>query len=208
MTLPPPRRPRLVWRVYAFAAVMSIAMMIVLVVLPRYTRGARYLEPQAALFQYLVDRISLKNPEQFTETMVRIEARVRGKLSLFDAAGKMVRTNVTPPLEAASRAELRDLKTGKWSLSTGRIVVRSDDNTLVGVYHPNRPGFPWGYVLPLGAVMLLVVGAASVWFARRLASPLDQLASAARRFGEGDTSSRAKLDRDDELGDVGRAFGL
>lgn len=200
------RRPRLVWRVYTFAALMSIGIMVVLLVLPRYIRGARYLEPQAALVQYLVERLSLKEPVKFAQTMDRVEARLRGRLSLFDANGNLVRTNVDPPLSRASRDEVADLKTSKWSLSTGRIVVRSDDGTLVGVYHPNRPGFPWDYVLPLGGVVLILVGAASIWFVRRLAQPMDQLATAARRFGEGDTSARAKLDRDDEIGDVGRAF--
>jgi signal transduction histidine kinase len=45
-----------------------------------------------------------------------------------------------------------------------------------------------------------------VWFARKLAKPLDELATAARRFGAGDTAARAALERRDELGDVGRAF--
>lgn len=201
-----PRRPRLVWRVYTFAALMSIGLMVVLLVLPRYIRGARYLEPQAALVQYLVERLSLKKPDEFAATMSRIEARLRGKLSLFDAQGGLVRTNIEPPLEHATVEEIADLRTSKWSLSTGRIVVRSDDGTLIGIYHPNRPGFPWDYVLPLGGVVLVIVGAASFWFVRRLARPMDQLASAARRFGEGDRGARANLGRDDEIGDVGRAF--
>src|SRR5437763_1022379 len=53
---------------------------------------------------------------------------------------------------------------------------------------------------------LVVVAGATLWFTRRLVRPLDQLADAARRFGAGDTTARAKLSRDDELGDVGRAF--
>ncbi|MGE3760688.1 MAG: ATP-binding protein [Kofleriaceae bacterium] len=203
---PRPRRARLVWRVYAFAALMSIGIMIALLVLPRYIRGARYLEPQAALVQYLVERLSLKKPVQFAATMERVEARLRGRLTLFDQAGHVVRTNVDPPLDKATKHELADLRTSKWSLSTGRIVVRSDDGTLIGVYHPNRPGFPWDYVLPLGGIVLVLVGAASIWFVRRLAQPMDQLATAARRFGEGDTAARANLGRDDELGDLGRAF--
>jgi signal transduction histidine kinase len=61
-------------------------------------------------------------------------------------------------------------------------------------------------VLPLGAMILLLVGAWSVWFSRRLALPLDRLAQAARRFGAGDTTARANVHRADEVGDVGRAF--
>jgi len=201
-----PSRRRLVLRVYAFAAALSIAIMAALLVLPRYVRGARYLEPHAALLQYMVERWSLKEPARFEATIARIEPRLRGKLSIFTADGRLLRTTVDPPLSGPTADERASLRTEKWALSTGRIVVRSDDRTMLAVYRPNRPGFPWGYVLPMGAGMLVLVGAASVWFARRLALPLEQLATAARSFGAGDTAARAQLARNDELGDVGRAF--
>jgi signal transduction histidine kinase len=54
--------------------------------------------------------------------------------------------------------------------------------------------------------VLLVVGLATLWFSRRLVRPLDSLAMAAQKFGAGDTAARARLHRDDELGDVGKAF--
>src|SRR6185295_17201153 len=141
----------------------------------------------------LIERWSVKNREQLDEAMARIETRLRGKLSLFDASGKLLRTNIDPavdaPLDPPTAAETRALAHAKWSLSWGRIVVRSDDGSLIGVYAPNRPGFPWSYVLPLGAMVLVLVGIASIWFARRLARPLGQLARAARRFGAGDTAA-------------------
>ncbi len=197
---------RLVLRVYGFAVVLSLAITLALLVLPRYTRGASYLEPHAALLQHMVDRWSLKQPAQFAEGMKRIETRLRGKLTLYNSRGGIEWTNVDPALEIPDEDERIELRHSKWTLATGRIVVRSDDSTLLAVYHPNRPGFPWSYVVPMGLGILLVVGAASVWFSRRLARPLDQLATAARRFGDGDTSARAKLDRVDELGQVGKAF--
>lgn len=202
----PPRRRRLVYRVYGFVAVLAIAIMAALLILPRYTRSPRYMEPHAALVQYLIERWSVKNSQQLDTIMARIEPRLRGKLSLYDASGKVLRTNVEPPLEAPTEGERRDLANAKWSLDWGRIVVRSDDGSLIGVYAPTRPGFPWSYVLPLGAMILVLVGLASVWFSRRLARPLDQLANAARRFGAGDTAARADLMLVDEVGDVGRAF--
>ena len=201
-----PRRPRLVFRVYLVATFLAIAVMVALLTLPRYMRGPRYLEPQAALVQYMVERLSLKNPQQFREAIERIEPRLRGGLTLFDANGTLVRSNVTPPLRAATNDEIATLGKEKWALDVGRIVVRSDDGSLIGVYAPNRPGFPWVFVLPLCLAILVLVGGVSIWFSRRLARPLDQLAAAARRFGEGDTSARAQLGRNDELGDVGRAF--
>jgi signal transduction histidine kinase len=195
-----------VYRVYGFVAVLAIAIMAALLILPRYTRAPRYLEPQAALAQYLIERWSIKAPQEFESAMARIEPRLRGKLSLFDASGKLLHSNIDPPLDAPSEDERRDLTTAKWALDRGRIVVRSDDGSMIGVYAPNRAGFPWSFVLPLGAMILVLVGIASVWFSRRLARPLDLLAIAARRFGSGDTSARANLTRADEVGDVGRAF--
>lgn len=207
------RRRRLALRVYAFAIALAVAVGAALVILPRYTRGARYLEPQAALLQYMVERWSLKvssdDPAErakFGEMLGRIEPRLRGKLSLFDVQGTLVRTNIEPALPGPTRGELSSLRDEKWALSSGRIVVRSDDGSMIGVYAPNRPRFPWGYVVPLCAGILILVGAASVWFSRRLARPLEKLAHAAREFGSGDTSARAALDRNDELGAVGRAF--
>jgi two-component system OmpR family sensor kinase len=202
----PPRRRRLVYRVYGFVAVLAIAIMAALLILPRYTRSPRYLEPHAALMQYLIERWSTKNTQELDIAMARIEPRVRGKLSLYDATGKLLRTNTTPPLDAPSEAEKRDLSDALWSLDLGRIVVRSDDGSMIGVYAPDRLGFPWSYVLPLGAMILVLVGLSSIWFSRRLARPLDLLANAARQFGAGDTAARANLYRADEVGDVGRAF--
>jgi signal transduction histidine kinase len=199
-------RRRLVLRVYAFAAAMSIAIMAAVLVLPRYMRGARYLEPQAALIQYMTERWSSKDPERLEIALARIEPRLRGQATFYAADGRLLRNIGESPLPAPTAAEKAELKREKWALSTGRIVVRSDDGTLLAVYHPNRPRYPWAMVLSMCAMILVLVGAASFWFARRLARPLDQLASAAREFGEGNTSARAKLARDDELGNVGRAF--
>ena len=62
-------------------------------------------------------------------------------------------------------------------------------------------------MLPFGAIILLVVFAASLWLTRRVTTPLDQLAAAARQFGEGDITARAKIvTRLDEIKDVGKAF--
>lgn len=208
----PARRHRLVYRVYGFVAVLALAIMVALLILPRYTRSPRYLEPHAALAQYLIERWSLKNPQELDVVMARIEPRLRGRMALFDAGGKLLRVlpiNADPnaePLAPPTAQEKRELVGAKWSLTWDRIVVRSDDGSLIGVYAPNRPGFPWSYVVPLGAMILVLVGIASVWFSRRLAHPLDQLAQAARRFGAGDIAARANLVRADEVGDLGRAF--
>ena len=199
------KRP-LALRLYAFAAAISITVMAALLVLPRFVGSPRYLEPQAALVQNMVDRFSQRDPQQLAERMERIGKRLKGKLTLFDKSGNVVRSTVDPPLRGASTAELDTLAKEKWALDWGRIVVRSDDGSMIGVYSPNRPGFPWSFVLPLGAGVLFVVALATLWFSRRLVRPLDALATTARQFGEGNIAVRAKLGREDELVTLRRAF--
>jgi signal transduction histidine kinase len=200
------KRP-LALRLYALTGAISLAVMAALLVLPRFVGSPRYLEPQAALVQNMVDRLSQRDPQEIIDRMERVGKRIRGKLTLYDTKGNVVRSTkeVLPP---PTGNELQKLQKEKWALAWRRIVVRSDDGSMIGVYVPNTPGFPWGFVLPLGAGVLLVVGMATFWFSRRLVKPLDTLASSARRFGEGDTQARAALHREDELGDVGRAFDL
>jgi signal transduction histidine kinase len=197
---------KLALRLYGLTAAIAISVMVALLVLPRFVGSPRYLEPQAALVQNMVDRLSLRDAERRGEAMERIGRRLKGSLTLFDASGTVVNTTVQPALPGATAHEREVLATDKWALDWRRIVVRSDDGTMIGVYVPNSPGFPWGFVLPLGAGVLVVVLGATLWFSRRLVQPLDTLATAARKFGEGDIAARAELHRDDELGDVGRAF--
>ncbi|MGE5185224.1 MAG: ATP-binding protein [Acidobacteriota bacterium] len=199
-------RRKIALRMYAFTAAIAIVTMAALYVLPRFVGSPRFLEPQAALVQSMVDRLSTRTAQKQGEVMARLQQRLHGRLALLDAQGHVVRSTLDPPNTTLSRSERATLADDKWALSWGRIVVRSDDGTLIGVYEPSYGGFPWAFVLPLGAGVLVVVGAATLWFSRRLVQPLAQLAEAARRFGAGDTTARVELHRDDELGDVGRAF--
>jgi signal transduction histidine kinase len=201
-------RRKLALRMYAFTAAIAIATMAALIFLPRFVREPKFLEPQAALVQNMVDRFSeriRKDPAKLDESMGRLAQRLKGDLTLFDPQGTVLRST-HEPLSFLTSEERATLKSEKWALSYHRIVVRSDDGSMIGVYEPNGPGFPWGFVLPLGAGVLVVVGGATLWFSRRLVRPIGQLADAANRFGSGDTAARAQLVRDDELGDLGKAF--
>jgi two-component system OmpR family sensor kinase len=203
------RKRKLALRLYAFTAIITLVAMAALYVLPRFVGSPKFLEPQAALVQDMVDGMSTRlreDPARFEKSMARRTQRLHGVLSLFDRDGHLVRTTAEPALSGATPEELDELVSEKWALSWHRIVVRSDDGTLIGVYEPHRVGFPWAFVVPLAASVLIVIGAATLWYSRRLVRPLGELADAARRFGAGDMEARAQLARDDELGDVGRAF--
>lgn len=200
-------RRRLALRLYGLTAAISIVVMLALMFLPRFVGSPRYLEGQAALVHNLVDRVALRDPSRWPEVMARLSERLRGELAMFHADGTLATSTdggatLTPPTAREREVLVRE----RWVLDWRRIVVRSEDGKIVGVYVPDSMGLPWGFLLPLGAGVLLVVGLATLWFSRRLVGPLDTLAAAARQFGAGDTEARAKLTRDDELGDVGRAF--
>jgi len=64
---------------------------------------------------------------------------------------------------------------------------------------------PWQLAAVAGLV-LAALGISSALLARSISRPLGTLSAAATRLGTGDLDARAALDRDDELGEVGRAF--
>ena len=200
------RKGKLAFGIYALNAAIAISVIVAMALLPRYVGNPDYLEGQAAFVQSAVDRYSIRTPAELTERMARAAQRYKGELTLYDAHGKLIRTTKEPPADAPTTAEMHALQTGKWSLAWRRIVVRSDDGSMIGVFLPDPPPFPWAYYFELVAGVMIVVGAASLWFSRRLAAPLGKLADAARRFGGGTTDARAHLQRDDELGEVGCAF--
>ena len=56
------------------------------------------------------------------------------------------------------------------------------------------------------AVIVLIVAIGSIPLARSFVKPLRELVATASRFGEGDLSARARIERTDEIGDLAVAF--
>ena len=163
---------RLALRLYILTAAISIAVMASLLVLPRFVRSPRYLEPQAALVQNLVDRVSLREPSALPEVFERLRRRLKGDLTLYRADGSTV-ASTAERLPGPTASEKKTLAKDKWALSWRRIVVRSDDSSMIGIYVPNSGGFPWGFVLPMsvGAIAMslsTIVVAINAQLLRRL----------------------------------------
>ena len=93
-------RGKLVYRVYALTAALAVAIMVAMLVLPRFVGSARYLEPQAALVQNMVDRWSARAPEELDRA--HGAARSRGC-----AASSRCSTRTGTSLRSTDRAAAR-----------------------------------------------------------------------------------------------------
>jgi two-component system OmpR family sensor kinase len=152
-----------------------------------------------------------KNPEALRETMEWLRVELGIHLTLFSPEGTVLASNhaAVPGALPAGQA--------------GRLPVRSflpgprPDTLAVGIHESgqlvayvitDRFQFrrPLSRQVILAVVMLLLVLAGSLLFARSLARPLRRLAQVARSFGEGQLGARVRLHRKDELGAVAKAF--
>ncbi len=205
------RRPlwrRLPARVYFTAVLLLLVVGLSLQALPRFIVGPLWLQPQAAMLQGLINRLS-EEPLAIGFVMNDMRPRIAGSLSISSNQQVIATTKDRKALstdDVATTDELDELQSNLWTLAWNRIVVRSDDHTLVGVYLVDRPAIPWRKVLPFLLAILALVGLTSYWLSMRLARPLARLADAAQRFGEGQLDARSEIKTNDELGDVGRAF--
>lgn len=86
----------------------------------------------------------------------------------------------------------------------GRFELNGQDCLLIARFEHQRPGR-----LPLILTMasgLIVLGVGAFLTARWIARPLSHLSRMATSLGQGDLGARSELKRNDELGDVARAF--
>lgn len=149
-----------------------------------------------------------RDPEALRATIARLQRHTRHPTSLYDLDGRLLASTVDPPLAMISRSDLEQLaQRDHIEPEPSRYVhaVKEDRRLVaIGIVNQTRP--PLEQILAiLGGLLISFLGVALV-FARHLVTPLQRIASAARRFGQGDLRARAQINRRDEIGEVGRAF--
>jgi signal transduction histidine kinase len=132
-------------------------------------------------------------------------------MTLYDPTSALIGTNIDPPFPALSPDEVAALEREPFGQITGRgraICGFMEQGQFGGYAITNYPSL--GLSLYRGAVLitvaLLVLALASIPLARSVVSPVETLAAVTRSFGAGNMSARANLDRNDEIGDLARAF--
>jgi len=157
----------------------------------------------------LADRV--KDPVALQGEVGRVEREAGMTASVHAWDGALLAGRAGPPLGEEERGQL--VRMGRAHVGEACFPGPCPEAWRLG-----GPDAPTGYVilspierramgglLPL-VLTILALALASVLLGAYLAGPLRKLAAAARAFGTGDLAARSGLRRNDELGEVGRAF--
>ncbi|HEY6004954.1 MAG TPA: HAMP domain-containing sensor histidine kinase [Anaeromyxobacter sp.] len=201
------RHGHVFWRVYLHGLLLLCLVGITVAGVGFALRRGGGAEEPGRVAAYAADRIAelAGTPERLTDELRRVRDVFGIDATIYGADGRMLATNVEPPLAAhggapsrAGPVPLRDRGLG-WSVPLralhGHLVLSSEARG----HDPHRA------LLFIGAV-LVVLALGSFPLARSIAAPVERLTAAARALGAGDLSARAHVHAKGELGELGRAF--
>jgi signal transduction histidine kinase len=152
----------------------------------------------------------LAQPQELRRELEDLRNRSRIEMSLFDANGHLLASNATVPPAPLGPAEVERLvrEPTRFADGTG-VVARLDAGRKVAGYTLVKyplPDLPLGTATAQLLVALGVIAVLSIPLARSVTRPVERLATLTRAFGAGDFTARARTDRNDEIGDLARAF--
>lgn len=201
---------RLALKIYLYSVLAVVAAVIVFIASLRTYRSAR-LQDLAFVSEHLVMDLWQRrdDPDRLRAEASRRIRFPKMQVTLYDTAGQLIASTETPPVPMLSESQLRKLiERGTLDVEQGVFVHPVQENGRVagvGIVKLHSPSLWWRHRLQVLAVLLVVLLMA-VAFARHIARPLQKIVSAAKRFGRGELGARAGINRNDEIGDVGRAF--
>jgi signal transduction histidine kinase len=202
------RAGRLFFRLYLGCV---LALVIAGTVLIAFVDGGRAYPNEAArpLARYVAASLVAVQHEPAALKAQLMQLRQSGiRLSVFDRSGRLIGSTLDPPPRAPDAAVLTRLAQEDELMLGGRQAVYAIRQqgvlSAIGVLRWEATLNPRFFVRACGLLLGFLLFAAL--FARYLSKPLQQLASAAQRFGRGDLNARAQLARNDEIGEAGRAF--
>lgn len=130
--------------------------------------------------------------------------------TVYDTRGSMLGSSVQPPVPPLSPERVATLRT------TGGMVVPDPPaihafwckGAIDGAYvRMGPPDVPMSRMLLVAfSLVVLIVGLGSIPFARSIARPLATLVGVTQAFGRGELGARIALPRNDEVGQLARAF--
>lgn len=128
----------------------------------------------------------------------------------YSADGRLIRSLVSPPLPPLAAREVARLRIEKAIPPSGPGTVQAfwcEGGNEVAYVELGPPPPPLASAIVLTfSLVVLVVGLASIPFARSIVRPIARLVSVTQAFGRGELAVRSDIERSDEVGELVRAF--
>ncbi|MEK7704227.1 MAG: HAMP domain-containing sensor histidine kinase [Myxococcota bacterium] len=200
-------------KIYLYSVVTGLVTIAIFIASFHILMASDRSEPPFMLDQLVTDRWQRRTEPTIAQEHAHGGPFPGPQVTIYDVEGRLISSSTArPPPPMLSESQLRRLEqVGQLELDRD-VVVRAirENGRVVGIGIVNlRPpppsGLPPGLALPL-AVLALVFLMGTVVFARHVAKPLEQLANTAKKFGRGELGARSRLNRKDEIGDLGHAF--
>lgn len=224
----PPKRFRSIASKLVLVAVVQLVLLMVTGAVIAVVQGPRdAAHPHEVLDKKTLARLSslIDDPAALTDALEEIEEQ-RVEVSIYDNNKQLVASNVDPPLAIPQRRRRpppvdRD---GDGKVDSGGPPPAMPDGPpldprrramIIGLDMPNaergyliargvhqKPSFITGPLLALiCGFTIMIIGALIT--ARWIVRPIDRLSRTARALGAGELSARSRLDRADEIGELG-----
>src|SRR5262245_35188405 len=199
---------RLSLKIYAYGVLAVYAPILVFVAAILSFKSAHLSELTFVSERLVMDLWRHRDDPDRLRTEVARVSELPVRVTLYDSEGRLIVSTATPPFPMLAEPQLHQLEAARHMGSPHGVTAYpiQENGRVVGVAMASlHAPFLYRHVW-LFVVLLLGLKGASVAFARHIARPLQQLASTTEKFGHGELSARARLERKDEIGDLARAF--
>jgi two-component system OmpR family sensor kinase len=223
--LQPPARPRrfrsLASRLVALGVLQLVLLAVTAIVVFIAEGPHEKAEPEDRLTPAAVARLEslVDAPSALSDALDALRAE-RVEVSLYDENHQLIASNVDPPLAIPSRPQRKSRPDhrggppdgpprGRMFSGRNRLILPFRPHGTRGVLvargvHGDPPGLTGPLLVLFGGFAILVIGALIT--ARWIVRPIERLSRTARALGSGDLQARSRLDRADEIGELGHRF--
>jgi signal transduction histidine kinase len=204
-----PRRGRFFWHVYGHGLLLLLLVTIAVASAGWVLGRALPMHEPERLSTYVAARLGelAGEPEQLRAELARVREAFGLEISVYDAAGALLGSNVEPPLQPAPPGEPMTRRAPFHLPGRGftfAAPLPGGQGHLV-VTAPPREGVLTRMAVFI-AVVLTALALGSFPLAHSITSPVERLTAAVRAFGAGDLSVRSGLRPRGEVGELAAAF--
>ena len=201
---------RLFWRVYGHGLLLLLVVLLTVVGVGwAIGRNVPTREP-GRVARYVAQSVGahLGDAEALGAELRRVHEALGTDITLYDAQGRLLASNVDPPLGPLPSADLKRIDVGPIHLhggTWGSGAPLPDGAGYLVLAGTPREGFLTRAAAIVAAV-LLALALGSIPLARSISAPLERLTVAARALGAGDLSVRTGLRLRGDVGELAAAF--